>query len=139
MYLSLTPQLIGISLEIYFKDSRSLLVVFTGKDKRHTMGDKLSSMIQGERERYGDTLAPGGGSGLLRSPVVSLLSARVSGRTSARAAMGFRADELMTAQRRWQAREISNVRVIVLLLLLYLINPIVHLHQHSQSSVGTYT
>ena len=39
---------------------------------------------------------------ILKSPFASIVGARVFS--------GFRADELSTAQRKWQAREISNVR-----------------------------
>ena len=39
---------------------------------------------------------------ILKSPFTSRVGARVFS--------GFRADELSTAQRKWQAREISNVR-----------------------------
>lgn len=39
---------------------------------------------------------------ILKSPFTSKVGARVFA--------GFRADELSTAQRKWQAREISNVR-----------------------------
>lgn len=73
------------------------------------MGDKLTHMVS-SGERYGDSLTPGLSAGILKSPMVSRLSARVSARVGGRALMGFRADELSTAQRKWQAREISNVR-----------------------------
>jgi hypothetical protein len=33
------------------------------------------------------------------------------GRMNSKTMLGFKADELATAQRKWQAREISNVRV----------------------------
>ena len=86
-----------------------MLVVFITKDKRQSMGDKLTHMVSGN-ERYGDSLTPGGLSGgILKSPMIGRLSARVGARVGGRALMGFRPDELLTAQRRWQAREISNV------------------------------
>ncbi len=90
-------------LEIYFKDSRSLLVVFLQKAKRQMISERLSTALG---ERYGDSLTP---AGLIKSPMVSRLSAKMSARVSARALLGFRPDELLTAQRKWQAREISNV------------------------------
>lgn len=74
------------------------------------MSDKLTSMLSSER--YGDSLTPGlQPAGLGKSPIVSMFSARLSSRvtSSTRALMGFRPDELSTAQRKWQAREISNV------------------------------
>lgn len=45
--------------------------------------------------------------GLLRTPLFGIVSARVLS--------GLWADELSTAQRKWQAREISNVRRFFLL------------------------
>lgn len=92
------------SLEIYFKDSRSLLVVFLDKAKRQTTTDKLAALLAPEKY-LGDTLT----TGLLKSPMMGRLSAKVSARVSARVLMGFKPDELATAQRKWQAREISNV------------------------------
>ena len=47
-------------------------------------------------------LTPSFTPGIIKSPFVSIVSARVFA--------GFRTDELSTAQRKWQAREISNVR-----------------------------
>jgi len=41
------------------------------------------------------------GTGLLKTPLLGKMSAKVMS--------GFRADALSTAQRKWQAREISNV------------------------------
>lgn len=104
-----------VALELYFKDSRSLLVVFTGKDKRQAMGDRLNHLMSGG-ERYGNSLTPAGLTpAILKSPIVSRLSAKLSGTMSAGALMGFRADELATAQRKWQAREISNFTYISIL------------------------
>ena len=59
------------------------------------MNHKLSSIVHGNRNP--SELTPG----LLRSPMLVKASARVLS--------GFRADELSSAQRKWQAREISNV------------------------------
>ena len=93
-------------LELYFKDSRSLLVVFLDKQKRQAITDRLSSIISGDKYS-GDTLTPG----FLKSPlpIMERLSARVSATMNAKVLMGFKMDEIATAQRRWQAREISNV------------------------------
>ncbi|KAJ3536167.1 hypothetical protein NM688_g6872 [Phlebia brevispora] len=96
-----------VGLEIYFKDSRSLLVVFLEKSKRHAITDKLAATVA---HRSGNGLTPG----LLKSPMVTRLSAKVSATVSA-TLMGFRADELATAQRKWQAREISNFSYISIL------------------------
>jgi len=66
---------------------------------------------------------------MLRTPLLSRVSARVF--TGGR-------DEISTAQRKWQAREISNVgRVQWLSNIRNSYPPLVCLHQHSQPSVGT--
>jgi len=90
-------------LEIYLKDSRSVLLVFTDRGKRTDMDRRLSSAING-RSAAGHTpgLTPSLTPSVFKSPFVSKFGARVFA--------GFRPDELSTAQRRWQAREISNVR-----------------------------
>lgn len=90
-----------VALEIYFKDSRSLLIVFLTKKQRHDMNQKLSSIVHGNRNP--SELTPG----LLRSPMLAKASARVLS--------GFRADELSSAQRKWQAREISNYTYLSIL------------------------
>ena len=96
---------IALRLELYFKDSRSLLVVFPKKAERQATNDRLQYSVHGRSPQ--DSLTPGG---LLKSPLMNRLSARVSATARASAkVMGFRLDELSTAQRRWQAREISNV------------------------------
>lgn len=87
--------LYDLSLEVYFRDSRSLLIVFLDKEKRLQMDQRLAAIIG----RGSDAATTPGG---LRTPMFGKVSARVFG--------GFRADELSTAQRKWQAREISNVR-----------------------------
>lgn len=76
--------------------------MFLEKPKRQAITDRLGSVSS---QRLETGLTPGG---LLKSPMVSKLSARVSARVSA-TIMSFRPDELATAQRRWQARELSNV------------------------------
>ncbi|CAL1710979.1 unnamed protein product [Somion occarium] len=100
-----------VALEIYFRDSRSLLVVFPKKAERQATNERLHNAISGRHPS--DSLTPG----YLKSPLVNRLSARVSAtaRASAKALMGFRLDELSTAQRRWQAREISNYAYISIL------------------------
>ncbi len=67
------------------------------------MDRRLSSAIHGRSANsaalgFTPSLTPN----ILKSPFASRVSARVFS--------GFRADELSTAQRKWQAREISNVR-----------------------------
>ena len=86
-----------LSLEIYFKDSRSLLMVFLDKKRRLEWNHRLSSIVLPGGP---DALTPG----LLKTPLLGKMSAKVMA--------GFRGDGLSTAQRKWQAREISNVCLI---------------------------
>ncbi|KAI0700338.1 beach-domain-containing protein [Cytidiella melzeri] len=98
----------NVALELYFKDSCSLLVVFLDKQKRQVIDEKLSSLLAGYPS---ETLTPG----FLKSPMLGRLSARVTATMSAKILTGFRPDELATAQRKWQAREISNFTYISIL------------------------
>ncbi len=50
-----------------------------------------------------------GSAGLLKSPFTGKLSAKVSSSFGAKMLSGFSSDELSSAQRKWQSREISNV------------------------------
>ncbi|KAI0049337.1 beach-domain-containing protein [Auriscalpium vulgare] len=94
-----------VALEIYFRDSRSLLVVFLERGQRVEMDRRLSSVIN---SRIGvDTTTPGLTPNILKSPFVNKASARLFS--------GFRADSLSTAQRKWQAREISNFTYLCIL------------------------
>jgi hypothetical protein len=68
------------------------------------MDRRLSSAISGRSVTSAAGLTPGFTPTILMSPFASMVGARVFA--------GFRADELSTAQRKWQAREISNVRQI---------------------------
>ncbi|KAF8584664.1 beach-domain-containing protein [Ramaria rubella] len=80
-----------VALEIYFRDTRSMLVVFASKQDRHVIHTQLMVF----QSASNDLLTPG----IMRTPLLSKVSARLFA--------GFR-DEISTAQRRWQAREISN-------------------------------
>lgn len=83
------------SLELYFTDSRSLLIVFLEKKKRFEINQRLASIIS--RNLSDAVQTPG----LRRTPMF--------GRTNSKLMLGYKEDELSTAQRKWQAREISNV------------------------------
>ncbi|KAK0186450.1 beach-domain-containing protein [Armillaria mellea] len=89
-----------VALEIYFKDSRSLLIVFLDKKKRLDIDQRLSTMINNASNA---PTTPG----LLITPLLGNIGARVLA--------GFRPDELATAQRKWQTREISNFTYISIL------------------------
>jgi hypothetical protein len=93
-------------LEIYLKDSRSVLLVFTDRRNRTDMDRRLSSAINGRPATATAGLTPSLTTSftpnIIKSPLASIVGSRVFA--------GFRADELSTAQRKWQAREISNVR-----------------------------
>jgi hypothetical protein len=84
-----------VRLEIYFTDSRSLLIVFLIEQKRIEIDQRLSEIIGQHSSEL--PLTPG----LPRTPKVARIRSKVMS--------GFRADDLSAAQRRWQAREISNV------------------------------
>ncbi|KAH9006451.1 beach-domain-containing protein [Lactarius hatsudake] len=97
-----------VALEIYLRDSRSVLFVFTDRRKRADMDRRLSSAINGRSANSATIgLAPSLTPNILKSPFTSRVSARVFS--------GFRADELSTAQRKWQAREISNFTYLSIL------------------------
>ncbi|KAF9002530.1 hypothetical protein BDQ17DRAFT_1357028 [Cyathus striatus] len=89
-----------VALEVYFKDSRSLLIVFLDKKKRNGIDHRLSTIIQRNPE------AQTNGS-VLRTPIF--------GRMNSKPLTGWREDELPTATRKWQAREISNFTYLSLL------------------------
>ncbi|KAF5370942.1 hypothetical protein D9615_009793 [Tricholomella constricta] len=90
-----------VALEIYFKDSRSLLFVFLDKKKRSEIDQRLASIIGKHSPEA--SLTPG----LRKTPLLGLMGSR--------ALSGFRTDELYTAQRKWQAREISNFTYLSIL------------------------
>lgn len=89
-----------VALELYFKDNRSLLIVFIDKRRRTDIHNRLSQISGAGGVANGPTTPA-----LLRTPLFGL----------SRALAGLRADELMTAQRRWQAREISNFTYLSIL------------------------
>ncbi|KAJ3506661.1 hypothetical protein NLJ89_g6748 [Agrocybe chaxingu] len=89
-----------VALEVYFRDSRSLLIVFIEKKKRSDFEARLSAII-GRPSSEATLAAP------QRTPRL--------GRMGSRMFLGFRSDELSTATRKWQAREISNFAYISIL------------------------
>ncbi|RPD65419.1 beach-domain-containing protein [Lentinus tigrinus ALCF2SS1-7] len=97
-----------VALEIYFRDSRSLLVVFVDRKQRREITSRLSHII-------GRIAGDPGSAGLLKSPFTGKLSAKVSSSFGARMLSGFSSDELSIAQRKWQSREISNFTYLSIL------------------------
>ncbi|KAI0746713.1 beach-domain-containing protein [Daedaleopsis nitida] len=97
-----------VALEVYFRDSRSLLVVFVDRKQRREMTGRLSQIIS---RMGGDP----GSAGLMKSPFTGKLSAKVSSAFGSRMASGFNSDELAIAQRKWQSREISNFTYLSIL------------------------
>ncbi|KAI0646236.1 beach-domain-containing protein [Trametes meyenii] len=97
-----------VALEVYFRDSRSLLVVFLDRKQRQEITGRLAYIIS----RLGlDPSTPG----RMKSPFVGRLSAKVSSTFSAKVLSGFNSDELSIAQRKWQSREISNFTYLSIL------------------------
>ncbi|KAG6836952.1 hypothetical protein H0H93_000593 [Arthromyces matolae] len=85
-----------VGLEIYFKDSRSLLIVFLDKKKKMEIDHRLASIVG----RHSDAFS------VSKTPLLGRMSSKSS---------TWRTDELYTAQRKWQAREISNFTYISIL------------------------
>ncbi|EMD36591.1 hypothetical protein CERSUDRAFT_115625 [Gelatoporia subvermispora B] len=107
-----------VALEIYFRDSRSLLVVFLEKRQRQETDDRLSALVgrpSVDSLTPGLLASPGGLMSPLRSPLVGRIGNRVGATLNASVLSGFRMDELATAQRKWQAREISNFTYLSIL------------------------
>ncbi|KAL5530973.1 hypothetical protein ACEPAG_3849 [Sanghuangporus baumii] len=90
-----------VALEVYFKDNRSLLIVFPNWKRRQDACDRLTASVAAQR-------TPASRSPLIlhRSPLLA--------RTAPKFMTGLR-DELATALRKWQAREISNFTYISIL------------------------
>ncbi|OCH84794.1 beach-domain-containing protein [Obba rivulosa] len=107
-----------VALEIYFRDSRSLLVVFLEKRQRREIDDRLSTLVSRpsvDSLTPGLMASPGGLMSPLRSPLVGRIGSKVGSTLNATVLSGFRMDELATAQRKWQAREISNFTYLSIL------------------------
>ncbi|KZT37329.1 beach-domain-containing protein [Sistotremastrum suecicum HHB10207 ss-3] len=90
-----------VALELYFRDFTSVLVVFGDKRARQSIYTKLSQ--QSGLNKVLDSVTP---SALSRTPIFGKMSAKLHESFS---------DEVSTAQRRWQAREISNFTYLCIL------------------------
>ncbi|KAG8921477.1 hypothetical protein FRC00_008599 [Tulasnella sp. 408] len=91
-------------LEIYFRDSRSILVVFSNKQDRQILLGRLNAIrVQGL-----DDIAPAIAAPAKAGPLMALVGQRLP--TSFLAG-----DEIGVAQRRWQNREISNYTYLSLI------------------------
>ena len=99
----LSLKFVIIRLEIYFKDSRSLLVVFLDKKRRSDFELHLPSIMGRPPSEL--VMSPGVASQSQRTPLL--------GRMGSRMMSGFRVDELSSATRKWQSRELSNVCLVI--------------------------
>lgn len=109
------------SLELYFKDSRSLLIVFLDKKRRTIINQKLAAITNRQKPEL--TITPG------------TVRPHMLGRASSRMLSGLKGDELSTATRKWQTREISNVRILHVLINLLTHWASVHIFKHSQPNL----
>ncbi|KAJ7337518.1 beach-domain-containing protein [Mycena albidolilacea] len=90
-----------VALEIYFKDSRSLLIVFLDKDRRRDIDQRLLNIISRFSPPDAIAATPGRTTSRIRTPRFGKVFQK--------------SDELSSAQRRWQAREISNFTYLSIL------------------------
>ncbi|KAI0029515.1 beach-domain-containing protein [Vararia minispora EC-137] len=95
----------NVALEIYFRDSRSLLVAFLAPKQRGDMQQRLSSILNIQTSVSSALRTPNP----LRSPFVTRMM------NSAKVFSTFREDGLLSAQRRWQTRELSNFAYLCIL------------------------
>lgn len=104
-YFVLSMLQFSCRLEIYFKDSRSLLIVFLDKKKRTDFETRLSSSVDPPQLEFSSTSSP---------------AARPQSfvKMGSRLLNGFRLNELSTATKKWQARELSNVGFPIVSILL---------------------
>ncbi|KZT02850.1 beach-domain-containing protein [Laetiporus sulphureus 93-53] len=103
-----------VALEVYFKDSRSLLIVFLQKRQREEMSEQLSSIVSRLAAEH-PMPSPLFAKSPLLSPMMGRFGGKLSATLSAKVLTGLRLDELSTAQRKWQAREISNFTYLSIL------------------------
>ncbi|KAF8621252.1 hypothetical protein AX15_007913 [Amanita polypyramis BW_CC] len=87
-----------VALEMYFKDSRSLLIVFLDQKRRSEIDYRLTTIIA--RHSPEQLLN-------LKSPLFGKMGQNVLS--------GLKNDELASATRKWQAREISNFTYLSIL------------------------
>ncbi|KAK2463985.1 hypothetical protein APHAL10511_004036 [Amanita phalloides] len=90
-----------VALEIYFKDSRSLLIVFLDQKRRSEIDHHLTTIIT---RHSPEQLI---NSNVLKSPLLGKMGQIVLS--------GLKSDELASATRKWQAREISNFTYLSIL------------------------
>ncbi|KAF8635320.1 hypothetical protein AX17_003946 [Amanita inopinata Kibby_2008] len=90
-----------VALELYFKDSRSLLIVFLDQKRRSEIDQRLTGIIA--RHSPEQLISPG----ILKSPLFGKMGQMMFS--------GFKSDELASAQRKWQTREISNFTYLSIL------------------------
>ena len=98
----LSLKLLTIRLEIYFKDSHSL-VFFLNKKRRSDFELHLPSIMGRPPSEL--VMSPGAGSQSQRTPLL--------GRMGSKMMSGFRVDEISSATRKWQSEELSNVCLVI--------------------------
>ncbi|KXN83156.1 hypothetical protein AN958_01769 [Leucoagaricus sp. SymC.cos] len=96
-----------VALEVYFKDSRSLLIVFLERRRRAEINHRLNNIIGRNAIQHPST------PGFLRTP--GPFSGRLPASQQSRSLLGLKPDDLSTATRKWQAREISNFTYLSIL------------------------
>lgn len=120
-----------ISLEIFFKDSRTLLAVFLDGAHRHDVSQRLQGIItRHSTHEHVSTLGL-----VLREMSIAMPKGK------GRAALTAHEKALATAQRRWQDREISNVGGTGPVLLgscLTFDGPLVHVSECLEPALGTH-
>jgi hypothetical protein len=81
-------------------------MVFLDRERRAETNHRLSNIVNKNVLHHPST------PGILRTPVLgSILTMSQSSKSS----LGFKPDDLPTATSKWQAREISNVNLLIIL------------------------
>jgi hypothetical protein len=81
---------------MYFKDSRSLLLVFHSTTDRQYILTKLQAIQS--KVSPDQSISP-----ILRTPLLGIVGTKLASVIAGK-------EEILVAQKRWQAREMSNVR-----------------------------
>lgn len=107
-------------------------MVFLDKKQRQEMTNRLSAVTNRSAP---DQITPG----LAKSPFMGKLSGKVVSVLSARGVSGAGQDDLERACRRWQSREISNVRDFRHAPCLWAHCSLAHLPEYSKPNIRSHT